>query len=93
MHELPFYIELSKKQILKEFKWYAKSYRIEIIDTKYYLRQLKASKSSIKDVFKDLLDKIKTLHTKWNFPLRISSVNVTKSAVSCRVNNFYWRNP
>ena len=64
MHELPFYIELSKNQILKEFKGYAKSYRIEIIDTKYYLRQLKASKSSIKDVFKDLLDKIKTLHTK-----------------------------
>ena len=64
MHELPLHDELSKKQTLKEFKGYAKSYRIEIIDTKYYLRQLKASKSSIKDVFKDLLDEIKALHTK-----------------------------
>ena len=26
-------------------------------------------------------DKVKTLHQKWSFPLRISSVNVTKSAV------------
>ena len=25
----------------------------------------------------------RTLHEKWSFPLRISSVNVTKSAVSC----------
>ena len=31
---------------------------------------------------------IPTLHKKWSFPLRISSVNVTKSA-----GNFYWRNP
>ena len=26
-------------------------------------------------------DKVKTMHQKWSFPLRISSVNVTKSAV------------
>ena len=31
-----------------------------------------------------------TLHKKWCFPLRISAVNVTKSAVSCRVNFYYW---
>ena len=33
------------------------------------------------------------LHKKWSFPLRISSVNVTKSPVSCRVGRNYWRNP
>ena len=32
-----------------------------------------------------------TLHKKWSFPLRISSVNVTKSAVSCRFGHIYWR--
>ena len=34
-----------------------------------------------------------SLHTKWSFPLRISPVNVTKSAVSCEFGHIYWRNP
>ena len=34
-----------------------------------------------------------TLHKKWSFPIRISSVNVTKSAVSCWFGYIYWRNP
>ena len=33
------------------------------------------------------------LHKKWSFPFRMSSVNVTKSAVSCGFGNIYWRNP
>ena len=32
------------------------------------------------------------LHKKWSFPLRISSVSVTKSAVSCIFDHIYWRN-
>ena len=34
-----------------------------------------------------------TLHKKWSCPLRIFSVNVTKSAVSCEFGHIYWRNP
>ena len=34
-----------------------------------------------------------TLHKKWSFPLRIYSVNVTKSAVSCGFSHIYWKNP
>ena len=34
-----------------------------------------------------------TLHKKWSFPLRISSVNVTKSAGNCGFGPIYWRNP
>ena len=34
-----------------------------------------------------------TLHKKWSFPLRISSVNVTKFAVSCGSGHIYCRNP
>ena len=30
---------------------------------------------------------------KWNFPLRISSVNLTKSAGNCRFGHIYCRNP
>ena len=32
------------------------------------------------------------LHKKWSFPLRISSVNVTKSAENCGFGHMYWRN-
>ena len=34
-----------------------------------------------------------TLHKKWSLPLGISSVNVTKSTVSCEFDHIYWRNP
>ena len=34
-----------------------------------------------------------TLHKKWSFPLRISSVNVIKSAVSWGFGHIYWINP
>ena len=34
-----------------------------------------------------------TLHKKWSFLLRISSVNVTKPAVNCGFGHNYWRNP
>ena len=30
---------------------------------------------------------------KWSFPLETSSVNVTKSAVSCAFGQIYWENP
>ena len=30
---------------------------------------------------------------KMKFPIKASSVNVTKSAVSCRFGHIYWRNP
>ena len=56
LHELPFYDELSIDKISKAFKGYAKSYRIEILDSKDSLVQIEASKSSIRDWFKDLLN-------------------------------------
>ena len=34
-----------------------------------------------------------SVHKKWSFPLRISSVNVTKSAGICGFGNIYWSNP
>ena len=34
-----------------------------------------------------------SLHKKWSFPLKISSVNVTRSAVSDGYGHIYWRNP
>ena len=43
-------------EISKVFRRYAKSYKIEIIDSKDPLAQLEASKSSMEGLFKDLLD-------------------------------------
>ena len=34
-----------------------------------------------------------TLHKKLSFPVRISSVNVTKSSVPCGFGHIYWKNP
>ena len=59
LHELPFYDEMTVVEISKAFKTYARSYKIEIIDSKDPLAQLEASKSSIQDLFKDLLNEMK----------------------------------
>ena len=49
LHELPFYDELSVVKKSNAFKGYARSYKVEIIESKDPLLQLEASKSSIKD--------------------------------------------
>ena len=59
LHELPFYDELSVIKKSNAFKGYARSYKVEILDQKDLLLQLEASKSSIKDSFKDLLNEMK----------------------------------
>ena len=62
LHELEFYDELSVVEISKVFKRYARyarSYKVEIIDSKDSLVQLEASRSSIEDFFKDFLNKMK----------------------------------
>ena len=43
------------------FKGYAVSYKVEIIEKKYPIVQLQASKSSVKDLFNDLNKKKKVL--------------------------------
>ena len=59
LHELPFYDELSVVKKSNAFKGYVKSYKVEILELKNPLVQLEASKSSIKDLFKDLLNEVK----------------------------------
>ena len=59
LHERSFYDKFSILKILQAFKRYARSYKIEIIDSKDPLVQLVTSKSSIKDLFIDLLDEMK----------------------------------
>ena len=59
LSELPFYKELSIIKTNHAFKGYAKSFKVEIIEKKGLINQLEASKSSIKDLFRDLLNETK----------------------------------
>ena len=58
LKELSFYDESNIMQISKAFGWYARSYKVEIADSKDPLAQLEAIKSSIKDLLKDRLHEI-----------------------------------
>ena len=60
LQELPFYDELNIVKNSNAFSGYARSYKVEIVDKEDPLVQLEVSKSSIEDVFKDLLDEIKS---------------------------------
>ena len=55
--QLPFYEQLSVVKTDEAFRGYAMSYKVEIIERKDSSVQLEASKSSIKDLFSDLLNK------------------------------------
>ena len=59
LQELPFYDEVSIVKNLNAFSGYARSYKIETVGKKDPLVQLELSKSSIEDLFKDLLNEIK----------------------------------
>ena len=54
--ERPFYKQLSIIKTNQVFRGYAMSYKVEIIERKYPIVQLEASKSSIKDLVSDLLN-------------------------------------
>ena len=61
LKELPFYGELSIIKNKTAFSGYAQSYKIEIVDKRDVIVQLKASKISIVELFKDLLIELKGL--------------------------------
>ena len=59
LHNLPFYDELRILQMSNTFQEYARSYKTKTADSKDHLVQLVASKSSIKDLFSELLNRMK----------------------------------
>ena len=59
LSELPFFEELNVIKTNHAFKEYAMSYKVELVEKKDVTEQLKASKSSIKDLFNDLLNETK----------------------------------
>ena len=59
LRELPFYRDLTVKEIGEAFKRYAKSFKIEIVDKKDPMIQLYSSKSCIIELFQRLLQEMK----------------------------------
>ena len=68
--ELPFYDQLNIIKTDQAFSGYVTSYKVEIVDKKDLIVQLEASKSSIKDLFNDLLNKTKGF--KYQITVKIS---------------------
>ena len=59
MAELPFHEQLSIIKTNQAFTGYAMLYKMEIVEKKDPIVQLEASKSSIKDLFSNLLNETK----------------------------------
>ena len=57
--EIPFYDQLGVIKTNQAFRGCAMSYKVELIERKVPIVQLEASKSSIKDLFSDLLNETK----------------------------------
>ena len=77
LSELYFYKELNVIKINQAFRGYAISYKVEIAQKKDPIEQLKASKSSIKDLFGNLLDK--TTGFKYQITLKVTLKNTSQT--------------
>ena len=79
LQELQFYDELSILKNSNAFSGYARSYKVEIIDKKDPLVQLEVSKSSIEDLFKDLLNEIKDFQYQITLAVLLSKIKTDES--------------
>ena len=96
--ELPFYNQVNIIRTDHAFSGYAISYKVEIVDKKDLIVQLEASRSSIKDLFNDLLNEtrgfkyqitVKVLLKKYkpNGEIEFTPVyfnSSTKTVINCR---------
>ena len=57
--QLAFYEELNVIKTTHAFRGYAMSYKVELLEKKHPIKQLEASKSSIKDFFSDIFNETK----------------------------------
>ena len=74
LKELPFYDDLSIDKNKTAFSGYARSFKIEIVDKRDLIVQLKASKISIAELFKDLLVELKEFKYKTTLAVLLSKV-------------------
>ena len=80
LKELPFYDELSIVKNKTAFSGHERSYKIEIVDKRDAVVQLKASEIAIKELFKDLLIELKGF--KYQITLAVYFNSLTKTVVN-----------
>ena len=79
LSELPFYEEMNIIKTNHTFRGYAEGYKVEIIENKDPINQLEASKSSIKDLFSDVLNETKRFKYKITLKFILKNTNqITK---------------
>ena len=76
LKELSFYDELSIVKNKTAFSGYAQNYKIEIVHKRDVVTQLKASKLSIKELFKDLLIELKGFKYQITLAVLLSKVKL-----------------
>ena len=59
LSELPFFEKLNVIKTNHAFRRYAMSYKVALVEKKYPIKQLEATKSSIKNLFSDLSNETK----------------------------------
>ena len=74
--ELPFYDQLYIIKTDQAFSGYTTSYKVEIVDKKDLIVQLEESKSSIKDLFNDLLNETKGLKYQITVKVLLKNTNL-----------------
>ena len=80
LSELSFYEELNVINTNHAFRGYAMSCKVEIVKKKDPIKQLEASKSSIKDLFSDLLNETKGF--KYQITLKVELKNTSQTEKS-----------
>ena len=74
LKELPVYDELNIAKNKTSFSGYGRSYKIEIVDKKDVVLQLKSSEISIVELFKDLLIELKKFKYQMTLAVLLSKV-------------------
>ena len=78
LSELPFYEELNLMKKDQPFKGYRISYKVELFEKNDLLIQLETSKSSIKDLFNDILDETKSLQYRITLNVELKNTSPEK---------------
>ena len=86
MKQIPGKMERNYSNKLREIMWYGESFFLRLF------RNLGYFSAFFVIMFVEYFARF-TLHKKWIFPLRISSVNVTKSTGNCGFGHIFWRYP
>ena len=76
LSELPFYEELNLIETSHAFRGNAVSCKVELVEKKDPIKQLEAIKSSIKDLFSDLLNETKGF--KYQITLKVMLKNTSQ---------------